>query len=348
MQISHGKEERKPKISVYILSPTAKIVNATTKHVPNGYQIDYIPLEVGRHTINIQSNDEHIQDSPFYPEIYDARQVKVGQIGPGIIGKRVVFQVNCQDAGDGTMTVDVRSENKSQAPTEIAEKGDFIYEVIFVPLDNTPHTVKITFNGEDIESSPFICPIDDGSGVRLDWNRVHLVPVSKLVNVDINPSETGPISDIKVKIVDPRGMDSLGKIEKKNDIYLAQFMPTIVGNYTVTAEYSGQIIPGSPFTCSAYDVSKVEIIDIEENGQVGDELSFTIDTSKAGAGDLDVEVNCSGQLIRTVRDKLSNTKHRFRYIVQRATDHEINVLFNLRQVPGTDFFSYFLLFYLFT
>ncbi|CAD5114543.1 DgyrCDS3662 [Dimorphilus gyrociliatus] len=333
--ISTAKDGRKSKIDCEIISPDGKKLHSLSyKQVTNGFLVEYVPKVVGRHVVEIKVNDVAIPECPFYPEIYDVREVKVGSIGPGVVGKPTAFHVNCQAAGEGTMTVDVRSENQSRAITEIEDKGEAIYEVTFIPRDNTPHSIVITFNNEPVVGSPFLCQIGEESVVASNWNNVNLVPVSKVASFNIDPSLFSSQSYIKVKVVDPRGIEQWGSVDKHGNSFLGQFVPTIVGTYSVSIESSGQILSGSTLTYSAYDASKVEIIKIDSNGKVGDELGFTVDTSKAGAGDLDVEVNCSNQLIRTVRDKISNTEHRYRYIVQRATDHEINVLFNLIQVPG--------------
>ncbi|CAD5125182.1 DgyrCDS13424 [Dimorphilus gyrociliatus] len=322
-------------LDVEIKSPSGRKLNPLPSPTDSsGWKIEYIPQEVGMHEVSIKLNGREIADSPFHPEIYDCRLVKVSSIGPGNVGKPVAFQVDCQTAGIGTITVDIRAEDQARAISQVEQVGDFVYEVIFVPKDRTPHTIAIHFNKEEVEGSPFICPIVDSSLIRIDWDRVRSIPVDKEVvfNVDIPPS--GSMSEIEVEVVDPSSKEVHYELEKRNSVLIPKFIPRTIGNYTIIVTCSGQPVAGCPFTCTAYDVSKVKVIDVDSGGKLDDKLGFTVDTSKAGSGDIDVEVYCEKQLVRTVREKLSNTEHRYHYIVQRPYEHTINVFFNLEQVPG--------------
>lgn len=322
-------------LTVEITSPKNKKLNAIPSNSDSsGWKIDYVPQEVGLHRVDINLNGKPIPDSPFHPEIYDSRQVRVSSIAPGTVGKPVAFVVDCQTAGIGTLTVDIRSADQTQAVTEVSKLDIAVYQVVFVPKDNNPYTIAIHFNKDEVEGSPFICPIVDHSLIRVDWDRVQLTQIKKEVKFNIDIPMSSSKSDIEVEILDPSSNLVKHVAENRSNMIIAKFIPRTVGNYTITVTCSGHLVSGCPFICSAYDVSKVEIIDVDSNGKVDDELGFTVDTSKAGSGDLDVEVYCDKQLVRTVRKKLSNTQHRYTYIVQRPQEHSINVLFNLEEVQG--------------
>ena len=46
----------------------------------------------GRHTIRAQYANMEISGSPFYPEVYDASLVKVGDITDGTVGDLTTFE----------------------------------------------------------------------------------------------------------------------------------------------------------------------------------------------------------------------------------------------------------------
>ncbi len=62
-----------------------------------------------------------------------------------------------------------------------------------------------------------------------------------------------------------------------------------------------------------------------------------VDTSAAGPGDIDVEVVCNGQLIRTNRSKIDVSRHRFTIIPETMADHIVNITFNYDKVPGLNY-----------
>ncbi len=61
---------------------------------------------------------------------------------------------------------------------------------------------------------------------------------------------------------------------------------------------------------------------------------FVVNTSEAGQGDIDVEVICNGQLIRTQRIMIDQNNHRYTFVPQTQMDHTLDVSFNYEKVPG--------------
>jgi filamin len=58
----------------------------------NAYKAEYVPTEVGEHSIDISFFDKAIRGSPFKCYAYDARQIRVGPIPNGLVGKPVEFE----------------------------------------------------------------------------------------------------------------------------------------------------------------------------------------------------------------------------------------------------------------
>ena len=56
------------------------------------FRAEYIPTEVGPHTITVQYAETPISGSPFTCNVYDASRIRLSDIGPGIVGRPVKFQ----------------------------------------------------------------------------------------------------------------------------------------------------------------------------------------------------------------------------------------------------------------
>jgi len=56
--------------------------------------------------------------------------------------------------------------------------------------------------------------------------------------------------------------------------YKAEFVGHVAGAYTVELSYGGLAVPGSPFTCNLYDISKVKITEAAVSGSVGQPVCF--------------------------------------------------------------------------
>lgn len=56
--------------------------------------------------------------------------------------------------------------------------------------------------------------------------------------------------------------------------FTAEFTPQQVGPHTISVDYNGHPIYGTPFVCKVYDSKKVLVGDVPK-GQVGNTLQFT-------------------------------------------------------------------------
>lgn len=67
------------------------------------------------------------------------------------------------------------------------------------------------------------------------------------------------------------------KIMRSGRWYKAEFVGHVAGAYTVELSYGGLAVPGSPYTCNMYDISKVKITESAVSGSVGQPVSFAGD-----------------------------------------------------------------------
>lgn len=56
--------------------------------------------------------------------------------------------------------------------------------------------------------------------------------------------------------------------------FTAEFTPREVGGHTITVEYNGHPVAGTPFVAKAYDASRVFVGPVPQ-GSVGQSLHFT-------------------------------------------------------------------------
>jgi filamin len=59
-----------------------------------------------------------------------------------------------------------------------------------------------------------------------------------------------------------------------------------------------------------------------------------VDASKAGEGNLEISVNCSGHNIPNQINPIGNSHFEVQFTPQKAVIHQCNILFNGEPVPG--------------
>lgn len=74
---------------------------------------------------------------------------------------------------------------------------------------------------------------------------------------------SGPTSELPVKVT--------GNVHNG---FTAEFTPQQVGPHTISVDYNGHPIYGTPFVCKVYDSKKVLVGDVPK-GHVGNTLQFT-------------------------------------------------------------------------
>lgn len=80
---------------------------------------------------------------------------------------------------------------------------------------------------------------------------------------NIRPFRTGPTANLPVKI-------SGGA----RNTFTAEFTPREVGSHTISVDYNGLPVTGTPFTCKVYDAKKVYVSSMPA-GVLGKSLQFT-------------------------------------------------------------------------
>lgn len=105
---------------VVATAPTGKII--PTKLIVNNdtYIARFVPENVGRHSVAILINDQHVIGSPFSCNVYDVNKVivtglpgrkadvsrsinelSIKDLSPAEVGKPVTFSVDAAQAGEG-------------------------------------------------------------------------------------------------------------------------------------------------------------------------------------------------------------------------------------------------------
>ena len=76
--------------------------------------------------------------------------------------------------------------------------------------------------------------------------------------------------------------------------FKAEFCPKIAGEHQIYISFREEQVPGSPFACKVYNVNAIKVRECVK-GIVGKPVTFLVETSHAGLGNLEVTVN-NGQV----------------------------------------------------
>lgn len=285
-------------------APTGKVLPAKLTSSGDFYIARFVPEMVGRHSVAVLVNDQHVIGSPFSCNVYDVNKVMVSGL-PGQkndlakalsdmslretntaeVGKPVTFSVDAAHAGEGTLELVVSTQHTT-IKAEVVACARGLYDVTFVPQTSEDHFVNITFNDMAVIGSPFRCPVVEAT---------QYIQVGTLASINV------PNDHHRLEIADPYN-HSVKYVMSNSK---AEFTVNTVGTYRV------QILRGHELmatrTIHVFDMSKIDVVNAPEAfchrpAVVG------INISKVGPGKLTSTVKVGDRdVAHTVRQSPTNS-----------------------------------------
>jgi len=274
-----AEKVNKTDVGVNIISPE-KRPNIPYKVVDEGngrFRIEFTTVEVGSYVIDVTVKELTVPNSPLIAKAYDAGLIKVTDIQDGVVGDLSTFRVDASKAGEGQLEISI---NDGDVPNAVQVLGGGKCLVTYTPEQPITHEIEVTFNGEQVPGSPYLCRVIDPSNTireipvqalskNFDPDSIVSVELEHLGLISINdPSQftirvtggddaelavsvQGPTEDIPVKVT--------GNV--KNG-FTAEFVPIEVGIHMILVEYNGVAVGGTPYYSKAYDSESVGVSDI--------------------------------------------------------------------------------------
>ncbi|XP_011631142.1 filamin-A isoform X3 [Pogonomyrmex barbatus] len=314
--------------------------------------VEYVPTEPGDYEIGIKFAEQNIPGSPFKIEVVsDSEARNVIAYGPGLQPEMVregvpaKFTVDTSKCAKAAQ-LDVRlSTDKGQAQKpQIKSKGDGLYEVTYQPppAGSNVH-VGVTYDGEDINSSPYkikVLPTVEPNKVTLSGPGVSPVCTASFPTDFVVDTSNAGYGDLEVQVVGPDQVPRRVEVQDLGDgKYKATYLPDDCGRYKVNVKYGGKEVPGSPVNVQSVSTGKADQCKIKEGIQhtlaQGEEYCITVDTENAGRGAVTCRIrSTSGSEVVDIdiEDNGDGTVNIY-YTVADAGDYTLSIKFGGQPVP---------------
>uniref|UniRef100_A0A4W6DU66 Filamin A n=1 Tax=Lates calcarifer TaxID=8187 RepID=A0A4W6DU66_LATCA len=271
------------------------------------FTVKYTPPGAGSYTIMVLFADQAIPMTPIRVKVdpsHDASKVKAE--GPGLsrsgveLNKPTHFTVSTKGAGKANLDCNFSGPTKGEAVKdfEIINNHDNTHTVKYTPVQQGPLGVAVTYGGDHIPKSPFNVAV----APTLDLSKINVtglgdkMTVGKDQEVTVKSKGAGGQGKVGAKVTAPSGKPVASKVEPglSPETSQVKFIPREAGPYQVELTYDGVLIPGSPFTPTAYpatDPSKVRCSGPGlERAKVGETGEFIVDCTNAGPAELTIEI----------------------------------------------------------
>ncbi|XP_061194598.1 filamin-A-like isoform X4 [Saccostrea echinata] len=319
-------------VQVEARAPGGRVHNLRTVYRNGDYVINFTPSEVGVWKVSVHYEGDHISGSPFNIKVFDPNAVRVFELEGGTVGMGLNFMVDTSEAGEGDLRVTV-THNYQQVPAYITHQRAGLYRVDFTPEGAGTYKVNVFYNDIEVRGSPYTLDIVDSGRVTVSGDGLSLVPVNRTARfeVDTQGSSSGKVN---VEITAPSGKNVLKKIESiGNGKFQVEYTPFETGDHQIMVYYCDQPVKGGPFSCKVYDAGQVIVSHMPSHATVNQPVSFNIDASEAGSGNIEIMVN-KGRIACNVQN-LGSYKFLASFVPTKVEKHTIEMKFNNLPVIGS-------------
>ena len=283
--------------------PSGKSYKVTLQEHKLTYRIKFEVAMAGQYKIEALWAGESIPECPFTFEVVDPRKLKFVNLPSspefvGVVGKPINFNIDVSKAGKGVLLVKAFYSNGTVSEFNKTEISSGIFSLSLVPLYTGVMDIVVYYSGNiSITRSIMINKGAEASMCRVNLTALRSVPslfVRRITEFSVDCSEAGT-GNLSVTISNPHNKPVQTNIKDIKGIFTVKFQPDDVGTYTIAIFWGDAPVPGSPFTVNAIDPKKIKFLNLPGtqghlmSATVNQPISFTVDTSQAGAGSFNAQ-----------------------------------------------------------
>lgn len=279
------------------------------------------------------------------PSTKDSIASTLKAMGPGITGDSAEKETNFVVRGPripqwAKIDVSVKSPSGSEVPLREQSTSSRASQFHYTPETPGDYVIEIALNGEPIPGSPFNVthiPPTNVEGCVATGSGLSKARVGETTGFSVNCEQGGP-GELQVDIESPNGNLTPEIDEAREKHYDVSFTPSEAGDHVVNVQWDSKSIPSSPFTCVVTDPKKCAVTGSGlSRGYLGDSMTFSVKTNKAGPGELSVDVDGpNGSVPVEVKDAGGGV-FEVTYVPKDTGSHTVSALWSNGPIPGSPF-----------
>ncbi|XP_074872777.1 filamin-A isoform X5 [Carettochelys insculpta] len=276
------------------------------------HTVKYTPVQQGNLGVAVTYGGDHIPKSPFGVAVapsLDLSKIKISGLADKVeAGKDQEFTVRCKGAG-GQGKVAAKVAGPSGKPVACKVEPGLSPDntvVKFIPREEGPYEVQVTYDGAPVPGSPFpveAVPPTNPSKVKAYGPGLQGGQAGVPAPFTIDTKGAGP-GGLGLTVEGPCEA-KIECLDNGDGTCSVSYLPTEPGDYNINILFAEAHVPGSPFHATVrprFDPSKVTCsgpgLECATAGQPG---QFHVDCSRAGSAELTIEIISEGGVQAEVR-----------------------------------------------
>ena len=286
-----------------VCGPSQNIASEIVEEEDGNRLVCFTPTEAGKHTIDFFFNGERFQKETNRITIKDDNlegitiTKPVSQTGYHQANKELDIWISAPGRDEKLFTVNACGVQTGAIPTcTLVPTGEDTYSIHFTASQPDDYRVEVKYNDKMIPGSPFTLSVRMPSCPEKVVSYDHVLPFKAggdPIELVFNVKEAG-VGTLTANVTDSSSDDwfQLVSIEEESqELYRVLFVPPKSDAYTVSVNWSGQPVPGSPFTINYKEQSVEPPVCIEFQPDEGSPGKLSATTHGANSGHVSTEIH---------------------------------------------------------
>nr|CAD7395119.1 unnamed protein product [Timema cristinae] len=322
-------------------------VSSGRKSSRRGFTVSFVPIEPSDHVISINFNKESVPGSPFLARIQGDSPHQILVSGPSLtaagVGKTSYFTMSNVAGSVEDIEVNVEAESSGKILTvRLLTDSDITNRLSSYLYIALTLTLGVAVPGADILIPRAIWGQSTNQDIMMSGivSYILLLPTSWTPSMSVVCPRWGSLSltlrhAADLLIGGPNGQSVPAQVkDTANQTFQTEFTPRLVGEHRISVMYRKVAVSGSPFICKVYDVRAIRVTNVAQ-GVVAKPITFIVETSQAGPGNLEVTVN--GGRVPTSAQAQGPHTYAISFTPRESCTHTVDLRFNGEDVPGSPF-----------
>jgi len=333
------------------------------------YACEYLPVDKGPHTVNVNLKGKPVADSPYKldvayssdPNVADPTQsyAKGPGLEPGVNTSEpaefTIYSVNSAGkpvkVGGNPFDVQITGPKGDIVPAEVKDNNDGTYKVTYQPTEEGKHNVDVVLRNKDkplfydhIKNSPITVDVEPGTdaskciayGPGLEDGILDTLPQE--FTIEARDKKGNPVKEgghpFKVDIKGPNGPVPADITDNNDGTYKVKYQPKGAGPYNIDVKLDDKHIKDAPFKVridagASPDTSCIESYSFVVRSKLADGSN-----KKKGGEDFACKITGAATVEPTLKD-IGDGTYLVTYSLPKAGKYEISVTLNGKNIKGS-------------
>ena len=303
----------------------------------------YDTTEPDNYNINVTVGGVHIPGSPFKCDVVDPNQFAICGLSVtgkyAYVGDSIDFKILGQPPEGEAFSVIAHGPHNDQV-CSVQRSEDGFHECSFIVIDPGSYEVYVECARKHVPGSPFQVNVSDPSKCQM-LEVPTLLQVGMKEVIIVKTSDAG-LGEVSVLVNDEKEHSALAvSLVQQNQVtYAVTLEPQRVGDVKIDLLWADKSIPQCPLYLNICDANQCKVFSqalMSKKGKVGDPITFTVVTHRAGVGKLAITATGpSAQYTITPKD-IGDNKYEAQFTPWQIGAHSVEVLWGKAQVPRSPF-----------